>query len=63
MKRFFGWVVALAGGVAVIWGAVHLLSGSSEARVTLGNGVSINALTGGLVGLVLLTLGLVWTRD
>jgi hypothetical protein len=63
MKRFFGGVLALAGGVAVIWGAVHLLSGTSDAKVTLGEGVSVNALSGGLIGLAALTLGLIWARD
>ena len=62
MKRFFGWVLALAGGVAVVWGAVNVMSGQSEAKVNLGS-VSIDALTGGLVGLAVGTLGLIWTRD
>jgi hypothetical protein len=63
MKRFFGAVLALAGGVAVVWAGIHMLSGSSEARVTFTQDVSINAMTGGLIGLALLTLGLVWARD
>jgi hypothetical protein len=63
MKRFLGGVLALAGGVAVIWAGVHMLSGSSDTRITFTDTISVNAMTGGLIGLVLLTLGLVWARD
>jgi len=62
MKRFIGWVLALAGGVAVVWGGVNLLSGQSDNRVHLGN-VSIDALTGGLTGLAVCVIGLIWSRD
>jgi len=62
MKRFFGWVLALAGGAAVVWGGFNVLSGQSETRVHLGT-VSVDALTGGLIGLALATLGFIWVRD
>jgi hypothetical protein len=32
-------------------------------EIRLSHGVAINALTGGLIGLAVLTLGLVWVRD
>jgi hypothetical protein len=63
MKRFMGWVLALIGAVGVVWGGYHLLGGRSEAKVTLAQGVTINGLTGGLIGIAVLTIGLLWVRD
>jgi hypothetical protein len=63
MKRFFGLVLTAAGGVGVLWGGYHVLIGESTTRVTVADGVSVTALVGGLVGLMLFTVGLVWARD
>jgi len=63
MKRFIGVVLAMAGAVGVVWGGYHLLSGASQARLTLANNVSVDAMTGGLIGLATLVFGLVWVRD
>lgn len=63
MKRFIGWGLVLAGGAATGWGAVAVLTGSSEARMHITPDTSVSALVGGLIGLAVLTVGLLWVRD
>ncbi|MBY0458853.1 MAG: hypothetical protein K2V38_16060 [Gemmataceae bacterium] len=63
MKRFFGGILALAGGAATVWALVHIMSGKSDARIGLTNDLSVSAMMAGLVGVLVLTLGLVWSRD
>ena len=63
MKRFTGWLLTIGGGVATLWGGVSVLTGASESRVWITPEFSANALTVGLAGLALLTVGLVWVRD
>ncbi len=63
MKRFIGLFLTLLGGAAMIWGAISVLTGSSATRITLINDLSVNALTGGLVGVATFTVGLIWMRD
>ena len=63
MKRFLGLLLALTGGAAVLWGGYHVLTGQSTARVALADGVEVSALNGGLIGLLVCTLGLIWARD
>jgi hypothetical protein len=58
-----GWILTIAGGVGVVWGAVCVLTGASETRVTLSNDVSLSALTVGLISLAVGTIGLLWVRD
>jgi hypothetical protein len=60
MKRFVGWVLAGTGAIGTCWGAYHMLSGSATAPL---HPLPVNAMTGGLIGLALLTIGLVWARD
>ena len=63
MKRFIGWGLVLGGGVVAGWGVVSVLTGTTRAQMSLGSDLSVNALTGGLAGLAVLTIGLVWVRD
>ncbi len=63
MKRMTGWILTIAGGAATLWGGVSLLTGSMENRVQITPDFSVNALAGGLVGLAVLTVGLIWVRD
>ena len=63
MKRFTGWILIIAGGIVAAWGAVSVMTGSSSARVALTHDLAVNALTGGLIGLAVLTVGLIWVRD
>lgn len=63
VKRFIGWMLVLAGGAAAVWGGTCVLTGTSRARMDFGNDFSISAMTGGLAGLAVLTIGLIWVRD
>jgi hypothetical protein len=60
MKRFLGWILAGAGGAGTLWAGYFLLTGSSAARM---DPLPVTAMTGGLIGVALLTVGLVWARD
>ena len=63
MKRFTGWIMAVAGGAAAAWGAVSVMTGASAARLSVTSDLSVDAMTTGLTGLAVLTIGLVWIRD
>ena len=60
MKRFFGWLLAGTGLGGAGWSAYYLLSGSSHAQLAP---LPINAMTGGLIAVALLTVGLIWVRE
>ncbi len=45
------------------WGCLSVLTGSSRARLEFGSEFSVDALTGGLAGVAVLTIGLIWARD
>jgi hypothetical protein len=62
VKRFLGWLLVLAGGAGALWGGFCVLTGSSQAHMQLGS-ESVAALPGGLIGLAVMTLGLIWVRD
>lgn len=63
MKRFFGWGLVLAGGAVGGWGIISVLRGSSAARLDVTSELSVSALTAGLAGVAVLTIGLIWARD
>jgi hypothetical protein len=63
VKRFTGWILALTGGVAAAWGAVSVMTGASATRLNVTSDLSVDAMTTGLAGLAVLTIGLVWIRD
>jgi hypothetical protein len=63
MKRLFGLLLTVAGGAAVLWGGYHVLTGESAARIAVADGVSVSATVGGLAGVLIFTLGLIWVRD
>ena len=46
-----------------MWGVAAVLTGSTSARLALGSDLSVDALTGGLAGVAVLTIGLIWVRD
>jgi len=58
-----GWGLAVAGGAVAVWGAACVVTGDSRAKIDITPELSLNALTAGLAGLAVLTLGLVWVRD
>jgi len=63
MKRLTGLVLAIVGGIVALWGGVCVLTGTSATRIQLYHDVSVNALTAGLVGVGIFTVGLIWARD
>jgi hypothetical protein len=63
VKRLIGWVFAISGGLAAAWGAMCMMTGSMQDRLDLTPELSLNAMTTGLAGLAVLTIGLVWVRD
>ena len=63
MKRFIGLFLVAAGGVAILWGAYHIMLGQITARFGLTETLSVSALTGGLLGVGAFTVGLIWLRD
>ena len=62
MKRFIGLLLTAFGGVASLWGGYHILTGQS-AHLNLTEDFSVTAMTGGLAGVAIFTLGLIWVRD
>jgi hypothetical protein len=63
MKRFIGLLLTGLGAVAVLWGGYHVLAGESNVQVAITDKLAITTLTSGLVGVALISLGLVWMRD
>jgi hypothetical protein len=60
MKRFIGWIMALVGAVGTAYGGYYVMAGQSKAYL---DPVPVPAMYGGLAGLSLLTIGLLWVRD
>lgn len=60
MKRFLGWLMAGAGAVGTGWGGYFMLTGTSKAQLAP---LPVDAMTGGLIGVALFTVGLIWIRD
>lgn len=63
MKRFVGLLMTLVGSVAALWGGYYIIIGKSSMRLWLTDTQSVTALTGGLIGVALFTVGLLWVRD
>jgi hypothetical protein len=63
VKRLIGYGLSIVGGIATLWGGVALLTGSSQMQVAITPEFSPSALTVGLVGAAVLTVGLIWVRD
>jgi hypothetical protein len=62
MKRFIGMLLTGTGAVAAIWGGYQALVGQTSNIITINN-FTVSALTVGLTGVVVLTVGLLWMRD
>ena len=60
MKTFFGWLCAGSGAILTLWGGYYCMTGGTKTSLTP---LPVNAMTGGLVGVSLLVLGFVWSRD
>jgi hypothetical protein len=62
MKRFIGLLLTGTGAVGAVWGGYQALVGQTSNIITINN-FSVSALTVGLTGVVVLTVGLLWMRD
>jgi hypothetical protein len=63
MKRFVGLILAAIGLGGTIWGGVHVLTTGASTRLFLTHDWSLPAMAVGLIGVALLTVGLIWVRD
>jgi hypothetical protein len=63
MQRLFGVLMAIIGGITILWAAYYIMTGQSSFRLRLTDDFSVSALTGGLAGAAMFTVGLIWLRD
>lgn len=63
MQRFIGLLLTLVGAVSVLWAGYYVLVGESGARLYVTDDFSLTAMTGGLAGVAIFTMGLIWMRD
>jgi spore maturation protein SpmA len=63
MQRLLGLVLTLVGVIAVLSSGYYILQGQPFARIILTYQHSVSALLAGLIGVLLLTLGLIRMRD
>ena len=55
--------MAILGGIMIMWAAYYIMTGQSSYRIRLTDDFSVSALTGGLAGAAVFTVGLIWVRD
>jgi hypothetical protein len=60
MKRFFGTILAIIGGIATLWGGYHCITGGTE-RILYP--LPVQAMHGGLIGITCMIFGFFWVRD
>lgn len=58
-----GLFLTLAGGIAILWSAYYIMVGQASTMLHVTDGFAVSAMTGGLAGAALFTLGLIWIRD
>ena len=63
MQRFIGLLLTLIGAVMVLWAGYYVLVGDSGAALRVTDDFSISAMMGGLIGVAVFTMGLIWMRD
>jgi multisubunit Na+/H+ antiporter MnhB subunit len=63
MQRLLGVLLSIVGGIVVLWAAYYVMTGQSSYRLRLTDDFSVSALTGGLAGVAVFTVGLIWLRD
>jgi hypothetical protein len=63
MQRLLGVLLTILGGIVVLWAAYYVMTGQSSYRIQLTDNFSVSALTGGLAGVAIFTVGLIWLRD
>ena len=63
MQRLFGALAAILGGIIILWAAYYIMTGQSDYRLRFTDDFSVSAITGGLAGAAIFTVGLIWVRD
>jgi hypothetical protein len=63
MQRFLGLFLTIGGALAVLWSAYYVMTGQSSTMISITDNFAVSALTGGLAGLAVFTVGLIWIRD
>jgi hypothetical protein len=63
MQRFIGLFLTIAGALAILWSAYYVMTGQSSTLLRVTDGFAVTAMTGGLAGLAVFTMGLIWMRD
>lgn len=63
MQRFFGLLVTITGAALVLWAGYYVMTGESTAPLRITDDFTVTATAGGLVGVALFTVGLIWVRD
>ncbi len=63
MKRFIGLLLAAAGSFVALWGGYHCLVGDASTHVALTDDISLSAMTAGLIGVAVFTVGPLWNRE
>jgi hypothetical protein len=63
MKRFIGLLMTMVGAVACLWSGYYVLIGESTHRLLVYNDFALTAMTAGLIGAAVFTVGLLWQRD
>ena len=63
MKRLIGLTLAVAGGIVFLWAGIHALTGNTATKIAITPDFSVTAITAGLVGTAVFTVGLLWVRD
>ena len=58
-----GLILTIGGCIAVFWAAYYLMVGDASAVLKMTDGFSVSSMTGGLVGIAMFTMGLIWIRD
>jgi hypothetical protein len=63
MQRFFGLFFTIVGALICLWAAYYIMTGQSSYTLRLTDNFAVSALTGGLAGAAIFTIGLIWMRD
>jgi hypothetical protein len=63
MKRMMGLLMTMVGGIAILWAAYYLMVGQASTLLRITDNFAVSALTGGLTGAALFTIGLLWIRE
>jgi len=63
MRRILGLLFTITGGIGILWSAYYIMVGQASTMLKVTDTFSVSALTGGLTGAALFTIGLLWIRE